>query len=232
MLRDRREGGRVLARKLKSFASRPDVVVLALPRGGVPVGYEVAAALHAPLGVFLVRKLGMPGYPELAVGALASGGLRIVDEELLRRYHIPLAEIDRITEREAAELERRERAYLGGRAPLAVRDRTVLLVDDGLATGSSMRVAVHALRGGGPTRIVVAVPVAPPDSCEALRAVADAVVCAMTPEPFEAVGRWYANFDQTTDEEVRELLERAESEAESPSPRAGASRPPSFQEEA
>jgi putative phosphoribosyl transferase len=215
MLRDRREGGRVLARKLKVFASRTDVIVLALPRGGVPVAYEVAAALHAPLDVFLVRKLGMPGYPELAAGAIASGGLRVVNEALLRRYHIPLEEIDRIAAREQAELERREKAYRGRRTPLSARGRTVLLVDDGLATGASMRAGILALRAAAPRRIVAAAPVAAPDTCEALRATADAVVCAMTPEPFEAVGRWYANFDQTTDEEVRELLERASEETES-----------------
>lgn len=214
MLRDRREGGRVLARKLKVFGSRPDVIVLALPRGGVPVGYEVSAALHAPLDVFLVRKLGMPGSPELAVGAIASGGLRVVNEPLLRRYHIPLEEIDRIAAREQTELERREEAYRGRRAPLSVRGRTVLLVDDGLATGASMRAGILALRAAEPARIVAAVPVGAPDTCEALRVTADAVVCAMTPEPFEAVGRWYANFDQTTDDEVRELLARANAEIE------------------
>jgi predicted phosphoribosyltransferase len=215
MLRDRREGGRVLARKLKVFAFRPDVLVLGLPRGGVPVAYEVASALHAPLDVFLVRKLGMPGSPELAVGAIASGGLRVVNEALLRRYHVPLEEIDRIAMREEIELERRERAYRGDREPVLARDRTVILVDDGLATGATMRAAVLALRAAGPARIVAAAPVAAPDTCEALRATADAVVCAMTPEPFEAVGRWYANFDQTTDDEVRDLLARAGVEPES-----------------
>ena len=212
MLHDRREGGRVLARKLKAFAGRTDVVVLGLPRGGVPVAYEVASALHAPLDVFLVRKLGMPGAAELAFGALASGGLRLVDESLLRRYGVSAEEVERIAERERRELDRRERAYRGGRPPLPLRGRVVLLVDDGLATGSSMTAAILALRGVAPARIVAAAPVAPPDTCERLREIADTVVCVLTPDPFEAVGRWYRDFDQTTDEEVRELLARARAE--------------------
>jgi predicted phosphoribosyltransferase len=212
MLHDRREGGRVLARKLKAFAGRTDVVVLGLPRGGVPVAYEVASALHAPLDVFLVRKLGMPGAEELAFGALASGGLRLVDESLLRRYGVSAEEVERIAERERRELDRRERAYRGGRPPLPLRGRVVLLVDDGLATGSSMTAAILALRGVAPARIVAAAPVAPPDTCERLREIADTVVCVLTPDPFEAVGRWYRDFDQTTDEEVRELLARARAE--------------------
>jgi predicted phosphoribosyltransferase len=212
MLHDRREGGRVLARKLKAFAGRTDVVVLGLPRGGVPVAYEVASALRAPLDVFLVRKLGMPGAAELAFGALASGGLRLVDESLLRRYGVSAEEVERIAERERRELDRRERAYRGGRPPLPLRGRVVLLVDDGLATGSSMTAAILALRGVAPARIVAAAPVAPPDTCERLREIADTVVCVLTPDPFEAVGRWYRDFDQTTDEEVRELLARARAE--------------------
>jgi predicted phosphoribosyltransferase len=212
MLHDRREGGRVLARKLKAFAGRTDVVVLGLPRGGVPVAYEVASALRAPLDVFLVRKLGMPGAEELAFGALASGGLRLVDESLLRRYGVSAEEVERIAERERRELDRRERAYRGGRPPLPLRGRVVLLVDDGLATGSSMTAAILALRGVAPARIVAAAPVAPPDTCERLREIADTVVCVLTPDPFEAVGRWYRDFDQTTDEEVRELLARARAE--------------------
>jgi putative phosphoribosyl transferase len=214
MLQDRREGGRLLARKLPTYASRPDVVVLALPRGGVPVAYEVASALHAPLDVFLVRKLGMPGYEELAIGALASGGVRILNAPLIHRYGISEQQVTQITAREEAELERRERAYRGGREPAAVHDRTVILVDDGLATGASMQAAVLALKQAQPARIVVAVPVAPPDTCEGLRSVADSVVCAMTPEPFQAVGRWYENFDQTTDDEVQELLELARAHRE------------------
>ena len=212
MLHDRREGGRVLARKLKAFAGRTDVVVLGLPRGGVPVAYEVASALRAPLDVFLVRKLGMPGAAELAFGALASGGLRLVDESLLRRYGVSAEEVERIAERERRELDRRERAYRGGRPPLPLRGRVVLLVDDGLATGSSMTAAILALRGVAPARIVAAAPVAPPDTCERLREIADTVVCVLTPDPFEAVGRWYRDFDQTTNEEVRELLARARAE--------------------
>jgi putative phosphoribosyl transferase len=209
MLRDRREAGRLLARSVQRYADRPDVLVLGLPRGGVPVAYEVATALNAPLDVFLVRKLGMPGHEEFAVGAIASGGLRVLNTAVLEAYSIPEKEIARLAEREQAELERRERVYRGGQPPLHVRGRTVILVDDGLATGSSMQAAVLALKQGRPARTVVAVPVAPPDTCEALRAIADAVHCVLTPEPFEAVGRWYENFEQTTDEEVIELLERA-----------------------
>jgi len=162
--------------------------------------------------VFLVRKLGMPGAAELAFGALASGGLRLVDESLLRRYGVSAEEVERIAERERRELDRRERAYRGGRPPLPLRGRVVLLVDDGLATGSSMTAAILALRGVAPARIVAAAPVAPPDTCERLREIADTVVCVLTPDPFEAVGRWYRDFDQTTDEEVRELLARARAE--------------------
>lgn len=209
MLRDRREAGRLLARELRQYANRPDVVVLGLPRGGVPVAYEVATALDAPLDVFLVRKLGFPGREEFAIGALASGGLRVLNLPLIEAYAIPEEDLARVVQREQAELERRERAYRAGQAPLDVAGKTVILVDDGLATGASMQAAVLALKQARPRWVVVAVPVAPRETCEALRSVADETVCAFTPEPFEAVGRWYADFEQTSDEEVQELLERA-----------------------
>jgi putative phosphoribosyl transferase len=210
MLRDRREAGQLLASKLRDYANRPDVIVLGLPRGGVPVAYEVASALDAPLDVFLVRKLGMPGHEEYAVGALASGGLKVLNRLLLEAYGISEEDLAETVAREQAELERREREYRKGLPPLDVAGKTVILVDDGLATGSSMLAAVRALNEARPTRVVVAVPVAPPQTCEDLRAVADQVVCALTPEPFLAVGRWYANFDQTSDGEVKELLARAQ----------------------
>jgi predicted phosphoribosyltransferase len=209
MLRDRREAGRILAQKLQHYANRADVLVLGLPRGGVPVAAEVANALKAPLDVFLVRKLGLPGHEEIAAGALASGGLRILNLPLLEMYAVTEREMARILLRERAELERQEHVYRSDRPPLDVRNKTIILVDDGLATGSTMRAAVLALKQGRPARLVVAVPVAPPDACESLRAVADAVFCPVTPEPFGAVGRWYVDFDQTTDEEVQEHLRSA-----------------------
>jgi putative phosphoribosyl transferase len=207
--RNRREAGRRLAAELSSYANRPDVIVLALPRGGVPVGYEVATALQVPLDVFVVRKLGVPGHEELAMGALASGGVRILDEDLIRAAQVSDADIARVTAAELTELERRERQYRGDRPFPDLTGKTVILVDDGLATGSTMRAAIAALRHEGPSRIVVAVPVAAPQTCDSLRDVADVVVCALTPEPFRAVGLWYEDFSQTTDEEVRELLDRA-----------------------
>jgi predicted phosphoribosyltransferase len=207
--RDRRDGGQRLAADLHAYAGRTDVVVLALPRGGVPVGYEVAATLGAPLDVFVVRKLGLPGHEELAMGALASGGVRILDEELICLARVTPAEVSRVTSAEQAELERRERRYRGDRPFPDLRGKTAVLVDDGLATGSTMRAAVTALRIEGPTRIVVAVPVAAAETCDALRTLADDVICAVTPEPFHAVGLWYDDFSQTTDDEVRELLERS-----------------------
>jgi predicted phosphoribosyltransferase len=207
--RDRRDAGQWLAADLHAYAGRPDVIVLALPRGGVPVGYEVAATLGAPLDVFVVRKLGLPGHDELAMGALASGGVRVLDEELIRLARVTPAEISRVTTAEQAELERRERRYRGDRPFPDLRGKTAVLVDDGLATGSTMRAAVTALRIEGPTRIVVAVPVAAPETRDALKTLADDVICAATPEPFHAVGLWYDDFSQTTDDEVRELLERS-----------------------
>src|SRR5436309_6073471 len=206
--RDRREAGRLLATKLSAYANRPDVLVLALPRGGVPVAYEVACALGAPLDVFVVRKLGVPGYEELAMGAVATGGARVLNDQIVQRLGIPQSIIDAVAAREQQELARRERLYRGGRPPPDVRGRTVILVDDGLATGATMRAAVMALRQLRPARIVVAVPTASPETCEELKAEADDVVCAITPEPFRAVGHWYEDFSQTTDEEVRDLLAR------------------------
>jgi putative phosphoribosyl transferase len=207
--RDRKEAGRRLAAQLRKYAGQRDVIVLALPRGGVPVASEVARALGAPLDVFVVRKVGVPWHEELAMGAIASGGVRLLNEELIRVYRIDPADVEMVMRREQAELERRERLYRGGRPFPDLRNKTVILVDDGLATGSTMRVAVEALRKEGPARIVVAVPVASPETCDAFRDVADDIVCAMTPEPFYAVGIWYDDFSQTTDEEVHELLASA-----------------------
>ena len=207
--RDRRDAGRFLAQKLGAYANRPDVIVLALPRGGVPVAYEVAAALHAPLDVFLVRKLGVPGHEEYAMGAIASGGVRVLNEEVVQALGIPQFRIEAAAAREEQELARRSRAYRGDRPPPDVKGRTVILVDDGLATGASMHAAVMALRRLQPARIVVAVPTAAPETCEQMRALADEVVCATTPEPFRAVGLWYEDFSQTSDEEVGALLAQA-----------------------
>ena len=206
---DRREAGRLLARFLTHHRYDPDAVVLALPRGGVPVGLEVARAIDAPLDVFLVRKLGVPGREELALGALAAGGVRVLNPDIVWRLKIPMDVIDRITSVERRELERRERLYRAGRPLLQVRNRTVILVDDGLATGSTMSAAITALRQMGARRIVVAVPVAAPETCARLGREADEIVCAATPEPFLAVGQWYQDFSQVTDEEVRELLDQA-----------------------
>jgi putative phosphoribosyl transferase len=203
---DRREAGRELARHLTDYHQRSDVVVLALPRGGVPVAYEVATALDAPLDVFVVRKVGLPGHREFAIGALATGGVLILDEELLRTYRIPRDAIDAVVREEQQELERRERAYRAGEQGVSVAGRVVILVDDGLATGSTMKAAVRAVRQLGPSRVVVAAPVGAADSCRELESVADAVVCARTPQPFRAVGLWYHRFDQTSDDEVMALL--------------------------
>jgi len=205
---DRVDAGRQLAARLINYANRPDVLVLALPRGGVPVAHEVARALGAPLDVFVVRKLGVPGYEELAMGAVATGGARVLNEQIVRDLHIPEYVIDRIEAEQREELARRERAYRGGRPPLQVSGRTAIVADDGLATGVTMRAAVKALRQLQPERIIVAVPTASPETCEELKAEVDEVVCAITPEPFYAVGYWYENFTQTTDQEVRELLAR------------------------
>jgi putative phosphoribosyl transferase len=207
--RDRRHAGRELASKLLEYADRPDVIVLALPRGGVPVAYEVATALRAPLDVFIVRKLGVPGHEEYAMGAIATGGVRVLDDRVVRTARVTRAELDAVTAAEQRELERRERQYRGDRPPPDVAGRTIILVDDGLATGATMRAAVEALRQEGAARVVVAVPIAPPETCDAFRDIVDDIVCARTPEPFYAVGLWYEDFSQTTDEEVHELLARA-----------------------
>jgi predicted phosphoribosyltransferase len=206
--RDRREAGRLLAEKVSAYANRPDVIVLALPRGGVPVAYEVGRALNAPLDVFPVRKLGVPGHDELAMGAIAPGGIRVLNDELVRALHIPDDLLDAVVAKEEQELTRREQLYRGDRPPIDVRGKTVILVDDGLATGATMLAAIKALRQHQAGRIVVAVPIASPETCDQMRAYVDDIVCAVTPEPFYAVGLWYENFSQTSDEEVRELLKQ------------------------
>lgn len=203
---DRREAGQVLAERLRKYTGRGDTVVLALPRGGVPVAFEVAEALGAPMEVFLVRKLGTPGHRELAMGAIASGGIRVLNEEVVRWLGITPEQIDAVAADELRELERRQAVYLDGRAPLPLEGRVVILVDDGLATGSTMRAAVQAVKQRGPSHVVVAVPVGAPDSCAEMSTVADEVICGRTPHPFSAVGQWYADFAQTTDEEVLALL--------------------------
>src|SRR2546423_11732798 len=208
LFRDRTDAGRRLAARMPEYAGRSDVLVLAVPRGGVPVAFEVASALRAPLDVFLVRKLGVPGQEELAMGAIASGGVRVVNEAVVRHLDIAPEVLDAVAAREQEELERRERAYRDERPAPDVRGRTVILVDDGLATGSTMRAAALALRQKGPARVVVAVPVASREACGEFRGEGDDVGCAATPEPFMGVGRWYEDFSQTTDEEVRSLLAR------------------------
>jgi putative phosphoribosyl transferase len=204
---DRREAGRLLAERLSQYAGRDGVVVLALPRGGVPVGYEVARMLRAPLDVFVVRKLGVPGQPELALGAVAGGGVRVLNDDVVDALGLDEQAIDAITKRELAEVERRERAYRGERPPPELRGKVVILVDDGLATGASMRAVALAARTLGPEKVVIAVPVAADQTCHEVRADVDEVVCAFTPTPFYAVGLWYENFEQTSDEEVRHLLQ-------------------------
>jgi putative phosphoribosyl transferase len=202
-----------LAGELRAYAGRDDVIVVALPRGGVPVGYEVAHALGMPLEVMQVRKLGVPGHEELAMGAIASGGVRIVSENVVEALGIPERVIATVAAAEAQELERRERVYREGRLFPEIRGRTVILVDDGLATGSTMRAAAAALRSLGAARLVAAVPVAPKESCDAVREVVDEVVCASVPERFQAVGEWYDDFSQISDQEVSELLRRGRHEA-------------------
>jgi len=206
---DRRVAGRVLAARLAKYAARDDVVVLALPRGGVPVGYEVAAALGVPMDVFLVRKLGTPGHRELAMGAIASGGVRVLNQDVVQWYGISDSAIERIAREEQEELERRERAYRGDRPAPDLTSKILILIDDGLATGSTMRAAAQAVRAHRPSRVVIAVPVGAPQTCAELAAVADEVICARMPEPFSAVGQWYLNFDQTDDDEVRDLLQKS-----------------------
>jgi putative phosphoribosyl transferase len=205
-------GDRLASRLLSRYGHGSDIVVLALPRGGVPVALPVARALRAPLDVFVVRKLGVPGQEELAMGAVAHGGVRVLNDSVVKTLGIPQAVIDGVAEREQAEIERREREYRGERPYPQLRGRTVVLVDDGLATGASMRAAVRALRQFDPSRIVVAVPVSAPDTCAKLAREVDEVICAETPETFAAVGEWYRDFQQTTDAEVRHLLRQAASE--------------------
>jgi predicted phosphoribosyltransferase len=213
LFRDRREAGRRLAETLRPMASSADFVVLGLPRGGIPVAFEVAIALDVPLDVCVVRKLGVPGHEELAMGAIASGGVQMLDARLIRALQIPQNEIERTLAREQLELDRRERAYRSGRPTMEVRGRTVILVDDGVATGASMTAAVAALRRRDPREIIVAVPVASKSACTDLTRVANGCICVATPEPFYGVGQWYADFEQTTDDQVRELLAAANARA-------------------
>ena len=213
--RDRRQAGKALALELAGYVGRDDVVVLALPRGGVPVAFEVAQALHAPLDVFLVRKLGVPRHEELAMGAIASGGVCVLNEEVVRQLGIDATSIDAVAAREQAELHRREQLYRQGRPDLDLESKTVIVVDDGLATGSTMRAAIVALRKLAPARVIVAVPIAAAETCRALRVIADEVVCTVTPYPFGGVGAWYEDFSQTEDDEVRLLLAQAGRNAKS-----------------
>ena len=206
---DRTDAGQVLARGLQQYKNQPDVLILGLPRGGVPVAYEVARELNAPLDVFVVRKLGVPGHEELGMGAIATGGVRILHEGIVREVGISPETIEAVSAREQAELERRERLYRGDRPAPTIKGRTVVIIDDGLATGSTMKAAIQAVRQQDPRRLIVAVPTAPSETCEQLKESADEVVCALTPEPFVAVGSSYADFSQTTDEEVRELIASA-----------------------
>jgi putative phosphoribosyl transferase len=207
---NRADAGRHLAARLTAYARHPDVVVLALPRGGVPVAFEVAQALQVPLDVFLVRKLGVPGHPELAMGAIASGSVRILTQDIIEELHIPPESIEMVTAQERAELQRREQLYRGDRPLPDLRNRIVILIDDGLATGATMEAAVEAARAYGPARVVVAAPVGAAQTCQRLRQHADEVICAEAPYAFQAVGLWYVDFDQTTDEEVLALLRRAQ----------------------
>jgi putative phosphoribosyl transferase len=207
--RDRSEAGQFLAARLKNYRNRDDVIVLALPRGGVPVAYEVAKALNAPLDLFIVRKLGVPFFEELAMGAIATGGVRVLNEEVIHRLKITEKIIDAVTREQQEELERREWLYRRDRPPVEIAGKTVVLVDDGLATGSTMRAAIEALRVQLPAAIVVAVPIASADVCRQMRSEAEEIICARTPEPFNAVGQWYDDFTQTTDAEVQDLLNHA-----------------------
>lgn len=209
LFRDRIDAGRKLAERLTRYGNRKDVLVLALPRGGVPVAFEVAKALNAPLDLFLVRKLGTPGQEELAMGAIASGGIRVLNEDVVRSLHISEKAINEVALKEQRELERRERAYRGDRPMPDLEGRTIILVDDGLATGTTMRAAIKALRTHKPARIVVAVPTAPRDTCKEFEDEVEEILCAYTPEPFWAVGAWYDDFRQTSDEEVRSIVEKA-----------------------
>lgn len=206
---NRTEAGRELARHLSRYANRTDVIVLGAPRGGVPVAFEVAAALRAPLDIFVLRKLGVPGQAEFAFGAIGSGGVRVLDPDVIEGLGLSQLEVEQVTAAEKQELKRRERTYRGGRPPLDVTGLIVIVVDDGIATGSSMRAAIRALRQMNPARIVIATPVAPAASCKRLRSEVDELVCVVTPEPFYGVGQFYEDFSQVSDEEVKELLARA-----------------------
>lgn len=210
--RDRSEAGKLLATKLTTYAHQPDVLVLALPRGGVPVAFEVAKALKVPLDVFLVRKLGVPGREELAMGAIATGGIRVLNEDVVRTLHISPHTIEAAANREAQELERRDRLYRDDLPPPDVNNHSIILIDDGLATGATMRAAAQALRLQHPARLVIAVPVAAPPSCDAMRSEADEVICPLMPEAFYGVGWWYDDFSQTSDKEVHDLLALARRE--------------------
>jgi len=206
LFRDRDDAGRRLAERLQQYVGRSDVIVLALPRGGVPVAARVAESLRAPLDVFLVRKIGVPGHAELAMGAIAEGGAVVLNDDLIASLDVPADAVERVKAREQQELERRQQLYRRSAAPPSVRDRVVILIDDGLATGSTMEAAILALRGLGPSRIVAAVPVGAQESCARIAAVADELVCASVPEWFNAVGQWYDDFSETSDDEVRRLL--------------------------
>lgn len=214
--RDRRDAGRKLAERLDGYVGTPDVLVLALPRGGVPVAYEIALRLGAPLDVLVVRKLGVPGHSELAMGAISSGGIQVVDQRVINELGVSREAFEAVEHAERAELERRERLFRAGRPPLDVTGKIVVLVDDGLATGASMAAAIDAIRTRDPARVVAAVPVAPPDTCEALGERADEMICLLTPDRLYAVGLWFEDFTQTTDAEVRELLDAAARDRTSP----------------
>jgi predicted phosphoribosyltransferase len=207
--RDRKDAGRKLAQALSHYTGQSDVTIFALPRGGVPVAYEVALALNVPLDIFIVRKLGLPGREELAIGAIGSGGIRVLNDDVIRILNIPQEVINLVAQRELQELQRREHNYRGNRSTPEVRDRTIILIDDGLATGASMRAAVIGVRAQHPARIVIAVPVAAPEVCDAFQFAVDEMVCLMTPEPFYGVGKWYEVFSQVDDEEVRVMVEQA-----------------------
>jgi len=207
--KNRIEAGRLLASRLRAYVHRPNAIVLGLPRGGVPVAFEVAKALDIPMDVFLVRKLGTPGHRELAMGAIASGGVRVINDDVVQWYGISASAIDRIAREEQGELERREREYRDDRPAPDLTNKIVIVIDDGLATGSTMRAAAQAVRARHPGRVVIAVPVGAAQTCAELAAVADEVICVRMPEPFSAVGQWYLNFEQTSDEEVRELLQKS-----------------------
>jgi putative phosphoribosyl transferase len=208
LIRDRAEGGQILAAKLKQYAKRPDVIILGLPRGGVPVAFQVATILDLPLDIFLVRKLGVPGQEELAMGAIASGGVRVLNGDIIDAMQIPESIIDTVAVKEQRELERREKFYKQDAPPLDITNKTVILIDDGLATGATMRAAAEALKLQNVSKIVIAVPVAAESTCRELSHLVDEIVCALTPEPFYGVGYWYDDFSQTTDAEVIELLKK------------------------